>query len=203
MAGTVLLLSGGVESATLLHQHRAEDLRAVFIDYGQRAARAERAAAQWQCRAAGVGLVDLDMRAVGDAFRAGQSQKWHVPLPHRNLVALSLGLSYATQVQARVLYLALNADDALAYPSASREFVTAFQATARALGEVSLATPYAAFSKAQVIAHGLQLGVDYVHTYSCLLGHARQCGRCPQCLKRRAAFAEAGAVEPPETYRSP
>lgn len=199
----VLLLSGGVESATLLHEHRADDLRAVFIDYGQRAARAERAAAQWQCTAAGLDLVVLDMGAVGEAFRAGQSQKWHVPLPHRNLVALSVGLSYATQVQARTLYLALNAEDAQAYPSASSEFVAAFQHLARTLGEVALLTPYAVLTKAQIIARGSRLGVDYRHTYSCLLGHARQCGRCPQCLKRRAAFAEAGLTEPPEIYRDP
>lgn len=199
---SVLLLSGGVESATLLHEHRAEDLRAVFIDYGQRAARAEHAAARWQCDAAGVNLIGLDMHAVGEAFRAGQSQKWHVPLPHRNLVALSVGLSFATQVQAHRLYLALNAEDASAYPSASNDFVAAFQAMARALGDVALITPYATLDKAQVIVRGGQLGVDYRHTYSCLLGHPKHCGRCPQCLKRRAAFAEVGAVEPPETYRN-
>ncbi len=200
---SVLLLSGGVESATLLHEHRAEDLRAVFVDYGQRAARAEHAAAQWQCDAAGVNLIGLDMHAVGEAFRAGQSQKWHVPLPHRNLVALSVGLSYATQVQAHRLYLALNAEDASAYPSASNDFIAAFRAMARTLGEVTLLTPYATLSKAQVIVHGRRLGgVDYRRTYSCLLGHATHCGRCPQCLKRRAAFDEAGVIEPPETYRS-
>ncbi len=203
MVSGVLLLSGGVESATLLHEHRGQDLRAVFIDYGQRAARAEHGAAQWQCDAAGVELVSLDMRAVGEVFRADQSQKWHVPLPHRNLVVLSVGLSYATQVNARRLYLALNAEDTGAYPSAGGDFVSTFQAMARTLGEVALLTPYVTLSKAQVIVHGRQLGVDYDHTYSCLLGHARQCGRCPQCLKRRAAFAEAGVVEPPETYRSP
>jgi 7-cyano-7-deazaguanine synthase len=201
MVSGVLLLSGGVESVTLLHERRAEALRAVFIDYGQRSARAERDAAQWQCAAAGVELVALDMHAVGEAFRADQSQKWHVPLPHRNLVALSVGLSYATQMQARTLYLALNAEDTQAYPSASAAFVATFQQVARTLGEVALLTPFAALSKAQIITRGGRLGVDYRHTYSCLLGHARQCGRCPQCYKRRAAFAEAGVVEPPETYR--
>lgn len=198
----VLLLSGGVESATLLHERSAETLRAVFIDYGQRAARAEREAAQWQCEVAGVQLVALDMHAVGDTFRADQDQKWHVPLPHRNLVAVSLGLSYATQVQADALYLALNAEDMQTYPSASTEFVAAFQQLARTLGEVELLTPFAALSKAQIIRRGHQRGVDYRHTYSCLLGHPRQCGRCPQCHQRRAAFVEAGVVEPPETYRS-
>lgn len=202
MVSAVLLLSGGVESATLLHEPRTEALRAVFIDYGQRAARAERVAAQWQSDAAGIELITLDMHAVGEAFRAGQSQKWHVPLPHRNLLALSLGLSYATQVQARELYLALNAEDTQAYPSASPEFISTFQQLARTLGEIALLTPYAALSKAQIIGRGGALGVDYRHTYSCLLGHAKQCGRCPQCQKRRTAFAVAGAIEPADTYRS-
>lgn len=202
MVDGVLLLSGGVESATLLHDQRRPGLRALFLDYGQRAARAEHAAAQWQCGRAGVPLVALDMGAVGDAFRAGQSQKWHVPLPHRNLVALSVALSYATQMQAPALYLALNADDAQAYPSASGAFVAAFGALARTLGNVALFTPYADLTKAQVIARGRALGVDYARTYSCLLGYAQHCGHCPQCLKRRAAFAEAGAAEPPKTYRN-
>lgn len=203
MVDAVLLLSGGVESVTLLHEHRADGLRAMFIDYGQRAARAEHAAARWQGTATGVELVHLDMHRVGEAFRAGQSRQWHVPLPHRNMVALSVGLSYATEVQARELYLALNREDTQTYPSASLDFVAAFEAMTRTLGEVTLRTPYTTLTKAQIIARGARLGVDYRHTYSCLLGHARQCGGCPQCQKRRAAFAEAGVIESADTYRHP
>jgi 7-cyano-7-deazaguanine synthase len=200
---SVLLLSGGIESSTLLHDQGGEDLRAVFIDYGQRAARQERRAVTVQCVRVHAHLTILDMAAVGGAFRAGQTQKWHVPLPHRNLVALSLGLSYAAQVAASRLYLAVNREDTLAYASASRPFLERFQRLAQTLGDIELATPYIGLTKADVIRRGRALGIDYALTYSCLLGRARHCGRCPQCLKRRAAFADAGMAERTRFYRGP
>lgn len=197
----IILLSGGVESTTLLYSEGAE-AEALFIDYGQRAAAREEAAAGYHCTQRAVPLTVLDMAAVGETFRAGQHLRLHVPLPHRNLVALSLGLSFAAQRQAQRLCLALNRDDTHAYASASLSFVEHFQALAGTLGDIEIATPLIALSKAEVIAQGAARGVDYTQTYSCLLGYAVHCGSCPQCLKRRAAFAEAGRREPSGFYRN-
>lgn len=196
---SILLLSGGVESTTLFYGDRASE--AVFIDYGQRAAARERAAAAWHCARRAVPLTVLDLAAVGDAFRAGQQQRLHVPLPHRNLVALSLGASYATQQRAQRLSLALNRDDARTYASARVAFIERFQALLSTLGDIEIATPLIGLSKTQVIEQGVSAGVDFTRTYSCLLGYAAHCGRCPQCLKRRAAFGEAGVPEPNAFYR--
>ena len=199
---SVLLLSGGVESVTLLYtQYRHHPICAVSIDYAQRAAKEEQAAARWHCAQLGVKLQILDLAAVGTAFRAGQTLKLHVPLPHRNLVALSLGLSYATQIHAQRLYLALNQEDTSAYPSASHAFITQFQALARTLGEIDIATPFIGLSKTEIIQNGQTLKVDYTRTYSCLRGGPQHCGRCPQCQKRRAAFQAAGVAEPDDFYR--
>jgi 7-cyano-7-deazaguanine synthase len=199
----ILLASGGIESTTLLAQlaRGGEQVQALFIDYGQRAAPHERRAVEDHCAPLGVELVTLDLARVGATFRRGQDRKAHVPLPHRNLVALSLGLSYATNLGARRIYLAVNHGDTLDYPSASHAFLAQFRLIAGLLGDVELRTPYLAMGKSEVVRRGVELGVDYDTTYSCLLGHAVHCGRCPQCRKRRAAFAEAGIEEPAGFYR--
>ena len=203
-AASVLLLSGGVESVTLLHQltSAGEPLQAMFIDYGQRAAALERAAADVHCEPLGVELVPFDLSAVGAAFRNRQARKLHIPLPHRNLVALALAVSYATNQGARRVFLAANRDDATAYPSSSHPFLAQMRLMLGLLGDVQLMTPFIDMGKADIIRRGLRLGVDYETTYSCMLGHPLHCGRCPQCQRRRAAFDEAGNTEPDAFYRA-
>lgn len=202
-SASILLLSGGVESATLLHQlaQSGELVQGLFLDYGQRGAGEERRAAEAQCTPLGVELVALDLARVGATFRRGQERKAHVPLPHRNLVALSLGLSYAANLGAKRLYLAANREDTRAYPSSSHAFLAQFRLLAGLLGDTELRTPYLDLSKADVVRRGRSLGVDFDSTYSCLLGYPVHCGRCPQCLKRREAFRAAGVEEPAGFYR--
>lgn len=186
---SVLLLSGGIESSTLLHDKRAEPLHALFMNYGQRAAQVEAAAAAWQCEATGVPLTTLDLHAVGDTFRAQRAEKWHVPLPHRNLVALGLAVSFAAQIRAPRVYIALNREDAEAYPSGGGKFLEIFRHLTATLDPITIDAPYADLTKSEVVALGRRLGVDYSRTYSCLLGHPEPCGRCDQCRKRAAALA--------------
>jgi len=203
-AASIVLLSGGIDSATLLHQLVAdgEPVQALFIDYAQRAAAQERAAADAQCGELGVELVPLELGNLGEIFRRGQDRKLHVPLPHRNLVALAIGLSYAANQSARKLYLAVNLDDTADYASASHAFLAQFRLICGLLGDVRLATPFVGLSKREVIQRGIALGLDYATAYSCLLGYPVHCGRCTQCRKRREAFREAGAGEPATFYRA-
>lgn len=198
----IILLSGGVESATLLYQlYPHEPLRALFVDYGQRAAARERAAAERLCAACGVQLSLFDLAAVGATFRAEQTHKLHVPLPHRNLVIVSLALSFAAQLPAARVYLALNLDDTRTYASAGIAFIEQLRALTRTLAPIELLTPLISLTKTDIVHAGSALGIDYTLTYSCLLGYARHCGSCPQCRKRRAAFADASVVEPAGFYR--
>ena len=199
----IILLSGGIESTTLLHiLHHQTEMHAVFVNYGQRAAVQEYEAALAQCTALGLALMKLDMSLVGGAFRAGQSNKLHVPIPHRNLVVLSLGISYAAQLNIQRVNLAVNLEDTLAYPSASQGFLDQFRSVAQTLGDFDLATPLSTLSKAEIIQRGVALGIDYRNTYSCLLGYDKHCGACPQCLHRRRAFNSAGDSEPENFYKS-
>ena len=203
-AASVLLISGGVDSVTLLHQlvGAGEPTVALFIDYGQRAARHERGAAQMHCEAVGVELVEFDLAAIGAMFRDRQERKLHLPMPHRNLVALALAVSFATNQGAPRVLLAVNREDTTAYPSASHAFFAQLRLVYGLIGTVQLSTPFIDRTKAEVIARGGALGIDYSTTYSCMLGHARHCGRCAQCKQRRAAFAAPGIAEDADFYHS-
>lgn len=191
----VLLLSGGIESSVVLAREAHNPVVPLFVDYAQRAAKREYQAAAAQCKRHGLALQRLDMSCIGDAFRAGREHKLHVPLPHRNLVALALGLSFAANIGASRLLLALNREDTFAYASASLAFIDRFSALAQTLGEFSVETPLVTSSKVEVIVEGKRHNVDFAQTWSCLLGYAMPCRRCNQCRSRAAAFAAAGVKD--------
>lgn len=192
---TVLLVSGGVDSTVLLYRlaerQRADELWVLplFIDYAQRAARLEYAAVDWHCRRLGMSLFKLDISRAGEAFRGGaRALKPHIPLPHRNLVVLSLATSYAVTAGATSLAMGVIHDDIDGYPSASWSFLEAFRQLAGTLGPLSFETPLLDLTKAQVVAEGARLGVDFDQTYSCMLGRELHCGHCTQCQRRSSAF---------------
>ncbi len=195
--GRVVLVSGGVDSTVLLYRtHEAAGgdhtrIRPLFVDYAQRAARQEQRAAEWHSRQLGLSLQVLDMAAVGESFRRGQVLKRHVPLAHRNLVVLSLALSYAETALCSSLAIGVIGDDVDGYASASSAFLSAFRDLAATLGDVRVETPLIDLSKSGVVREGARLGVDLSRTYSCMLGRDEPCGRCSQCRSRQAALANA------------
>ncbi|MGK3983487.1 7-cyano-7-deazaguanine synthase [Sorangium sp. So ce136] len=198
---TIVLTTGGADSTTLLHlMHARARVVPVFVDYGQRAAHREHHAAERQCATLGLSLRRFDMGAVGAAFRAEQQAKLHIPLPHRNLVVLSLAISYAAQIEAAAIAIAVIRDDVDGYASASLRFLEAARGLVGTLGPVTIDTPLIGLDKRAVLAEGVRLGVDFEHTYSCMLGYERHCGRCSQCKRRRAAFVAAGMPESPGFY---
>jgi 7-cyano-7-deazaguanine synthase len=200
----VLLLSGGTASVTLLHQMvvaGGESVQALFVDHGQRSARQELLAAEGHAARLGVELVVLDLAAVGEAFRNAQARRHAMPLPHRNLVLLSLALSYATNLGAARLLFAASAEDAREHAAASHAFLAQFRLLCGLLGDVELAAPLVALTRSEIVARGEGLGIDYATSYSCTLGLPQHCGRCAQCVRRRAAFHEAGYTEPEHFYR--
>jgi len=213
-SASLALLSAGVESATLLHELtlRAgtpeERPAALFVDYGQRAAARELAHAEGLCAQLDVALERLEIPEVGEAFRRGQPHSRHVPIPHRNLFLLATALCWASRYWqplggAGTLYIALKRDDAEAHPDAAGEFLERLNALAATLGPGRVAAPLLTLDKGAIVRRGHEAGLDYTLTYSCLLGHPRHCGGCPQCRSRRRAFAAAGVDEPADFYERP
>ena len=215
----VILLSGGLDSATCLAlaRHQGYDCHALSFVYGQRHA-AELAAAQRV--AAGLGaqshrLFHLDLGQFGGSALTDQSievpeynGEASIPItyvPARNTVFLSIALAYAETLSAEAIFIGASSVDFSHYPDCRPEFIAAFQhlaAVATKVGvegrPIEIVAPLQYLSKAQTIALGVSLGVDYGLTLSCYQadaqGHA--CGRCDSCTFRRKGFLEAGCVDP-------
>lgn len=185
--GSLVLLSGGVESTTLLYEQRRDRVSALFFDYGQRAARQEAAAAGYHCQRLGVDLARLDARLFGRAVNGARGAGFHVPLPQRNLFLIGAALNWAAAIGVPRLLMGLTADDR-ATDLFARSGLEAARLLARDVAGVSLETPYLGEDKISVIRRGKRLSVDYAMTYSCLRGRRLPCGQCPQCLKREAAL---------------
>lgn len=219
----VVLLSGGLDSATALAIAQADGFEAYAISfrYGQRHAveldAARRVAAARQVVRHIV--IDIDLRQFGgSALTADLAVPKHnsaeeigsdIPVtyvPARNTVFLSLALAWAETLGAGDIFLGVNALDYSGYPDCRPEFVAAFErlanlATKAAVtGECPLRihAPLIHWTKAQIIRRGLELGVDYGLTTSCYdpSPEGRPCGRCDSCLLRARGFAEAGVADP-------
>lgn len=218
MTRAVVLLSGGLDSATTLAVARqaGHACHALSVHYGQRHA-VELKAAQAVARHLGAvehRVVGIDMGQFGGsaltdpAIAVPEEPSTGVPVtyvPARNTVMLALALAWAEVLEAAAIYIGVNAVDYSGYPDCRPEFIAAFQhladlATRRALqGErVRIEAPLIHLSKAQIIRLGTELGVDFALTVSCYQadGQGRACGRCDACRFRRQGFLEAGIPDP-------
>lgn len=201
----IVLISGGIESSTLLqkvYDLQGNNIIPLFFDYGQRAAKQEQQACEQQSNRLGLcDVVRVDLSPLGNTFRNRQKQRRHIPLYHRNAVLISISASLAAQEQADGIWIAISKDDLSWYPSASQAFLISMADTIRTLqADLTLHTPFVTFSKSDVVQMGLQLGVPFETTWSCMLDRQRHCGRCLQCRSRKGAFKSLGLFEPSDFY---
>jgi 7-cyano-7-deazaguanine synthase len=219
----IVLLSGGLDSATALALARRDGFRchALTIAYGQRHAAEVDAA---RCVAAALGaveqrVVNLDLRGFGGSAltselavpkdRAPEVMSEGIPVtyvPARNTVFLSLALAWAEALGSFDIYLGVNVLDYSGYPDCRPEFIAAFEQLANLAtkagvekrGTFRIYAPLIQLSKADIIRLGLSLGVDYSLTHSCYdpTADGTACGRCDSCVLRRAGFEAAGATDP-------
>jgi 7-cyano-7-deazaguanine synthase len=221
----VLLLSGGLDSTTMLALATSEGyaVYALSFDYGQRHA-TELAAARSVGRAYGVvghKIIEIDLRAFGGSAltadipvpkdRALKYDDARIPItyvPARNTIFLSYALAFAEVVGAREIFIGVNALDYSGYPDCRPEFIAAYERMANlatragveAEGKpaIRIRTPLIDMSKRDIIKLGLELGVDYSRTVSCYDPgtDGEACGRCDACQLRLRGFSEAGANDP-------
>ena len=214
----VVLVSGGLDSATVLAMARADGLAcyALSFDYGQRHRAELLAAARLaeQLDAIEHRTVSLDLRAIGgsaltdDAIAVPESPTDGIPatyVPARNTVFLSIALGWAEVLDADEIHVGVNAVDFSGYPDCRPEFIDAFQrladtATKRAVEgrRIRVHAPLLHLGKADIIRAGSSLGVDYADTVSCYSAddRGRACGRCESCRLRRQGFESAGIADP-------
>jgi 7-cyano-7-deazaguanine synthase len=223
MRKAVVLLSGGLDSATVLAIARQDGYEpyALSFDYGQRH-RHELEAAVRVARHLGAAAhrtIRFDLRTFGGSAltddiavpkgRAASEMSAEIPVtyvPARNTIFLSFALAWAEVLESADIFIGVNALDYSGYPDCRPEFIEAFErmanlATKAGAGgrlKLTLHTPLIRMTKGEIIRAGLRLGVDYSMTSSCYdpAPDGRPCGQCDSCLLRAKGFAEAGAVDP-------
>ena len=220
----VVLLSGGLDSATVLAIARDRGYRchALSMAYGQRHA-AELAAAGKVAAALGVAdhkVISIGLDAIGGSAltdgRIAVPDRGHAGIPvtyvpARNTVFLALALGWAEVLGAFDLFIGVNAVDYSGYPDCRPEFIAAFETMANLATKAGVEgkrfrihAPLILMTKAEIIRTGSRLGVDYGLTISCYQAdpQGRACGVCDACRFRRQGFADAGMADP-TPYRSP
>ncbi len=212
---SLLVLSGGIDSVTMLHEYAPQIALAVTFDYGSNHNAREAECARWQCERLGIPWVCIPLKFMGEYFEssllsgADAIPEGHYEaenmrstvVPFRNGIMLSVAAGLAESRGLSAVMLANHAGDHAIYPDCRPQFVEAMD---RAIASgtydgIRLLAPYTTLTKAEIVARGARLGVDYSHTYSCYKGGAGHCGRCGTCVERREAFALA-AVPDPTTY---
>jgi 7-cyano-7-deazaguanine synthase len=220
----VILLSGGLDSATCLAIARAQgfETHTISFRYGQRheyelelAERLTRQFGSVSHRTVDINLAQFGGSALTDeAIAVPKSDSVdsigdQIPVtyvPARNTVFLSLGLALAETLRAQDIFIGVNALDYSGYPDCRPEFIAAFETMANLATKIGVAdqsklrihTPLIDLTKGQIIARGLELGVEYGKTLSCYDPgpNAKQCGHCDACLLRSKGFAENGMADP-------
>ena len=214
----VILLSGGLDSATVVAMARAEGYRCytMSFDYGQRhraeldaAARVARDLGGIDHKVIGLNLDGIGGSALTDSsIDVPEAPSEGIPVtyvPARNTVFLSLALGWAEVLDAQDIFIGVNAVDYSGYPDCRPEFVEAFEVMANLATKAgvegkpfSIKAPLQNLSKAQIVQAGIQLGVDYSLTVSCYQAddQGRACGKCDSCRLRADGFAAAGIKDP-------
>jgi 7-cyano-7-deazaguanine synthase len=217
----VILLSGGLDSSTVLYRAKADGCQcyAISFDYGQRHLK-ELDAAKAIATAAGVvehQIVRFDLRLWGGSAltdtqidipsdRSLEQMSAAIPVtyvPARNTIFLSFALGYAEAIAAQRVYLGVNALDYSGYPDCRSDYLQAMQEVFR-LGtkqgregqQIEILAPLIELKKTEIIELGNKLGVDWSKTWSCYAGEDLACGICDSCLLRLAAFDRLGLVDP-------
>jgi len=218
MKSAVVLLSGGLDSATALAIAHSMGFRtlALSVHYGQRhvaelaaARRVAAALGAHEHRVMGVDLAGIGGSALTDtSVSVPEAPTPGIPItyvPARNTLLLSLALAWAEVAGATDIFVGVNAVDYSGYPDCRPEFIDGFEALAKLAtragvegARFTIHAPLMTLTKADIIRRGLALGVDYAMTVSCYQADeaGRACGKCDSCRLRAAGFADAGVADP-------
>lgn len=209
---SIMVLSGGMDSTTMLHDYAERIALAVTFDYGSNHNAREIDCARYNCALLGIELVEVKMDFIGRLFNSSllsgadaipegdyaDANMRSTVVPFRNGIMLAAAAGLAESRGLHTVMLANHSGDHSIYPDCRPGFVDAMS---RAISEgtydhISIFAPYTGMTKTEIAARGAQLGIDYAHTYSCYKGGERHCGRCGTCRERREALRDAGLDDP-------
>ena len=214
MKNALLVLSGGMDSTTLLYERKNEIALAVSFDYGSNHNGREIPFAKFHCEKLGIEHITIPLKFMHDYFKssllsgadaipegtyADENMKSTV-VPFRNGIMLSVAAGLAESRGLSKVMMANHFGDHDIYPDCRKEFVDAMSQamSAGTYANITIDAPYTLISKADIARRGKTLGVDYGQTWSCYKGGKVHCGKCATCLERKAALAEAGIEDATE-----
>lgn len=204
----MIILSGGMDSVTMLYEYRDRIELALTFDYGSNHADNEIACARLHCERLDIRhiIIPLDfmhryftssLLQGGDAIPEGHYTSENMAstvVPFRNGIMLSIACGMAESNGLKVVMIANHGGDHTIYPDCREEFIQAMSQamTAGTDTDVRVFAPYTNITKSDIARHGRDLGLDYSETWSCYKGGKVHCGKCGTCIERREALAEAG-----------
>lgn len=211
MKNAAIILSGGMDSTTLLYDRRDEIALAVSFNYGSNHNAREIPFARLHCERLSIEHIVIDLDFMGryfkssllegaDAIPEGHYESENMQstvVPFRNGIMLAVAVGLAESRGLTRVFLASHGGDHAIYPDCRGDFVEAFDAAAQAgtYIHVEICAPYTGLTKADIAAIGARLGIDYAETWSCYKGGEKHCGRCGTCVERREALSLAGVID--------
>lgn len=214
MKSSVIILSGGMDSVTLLYDQKDYIALAVTFDYGSNHNKREAELAAYHCKQLGVEHIIIPLSFIHDYFRSsllegadaipeGHYQADNMKstvVPFRNGIMLSIACGLAESRGLTKVLIANHAGDHAIYPDCRATFISAMS-EAMAYGtykNINIYAPYTLLSKTDIAKIGKTLGIDYSKTYSCYKGGEKHCGKCGTCVERKEALRDAGIDDPTE-----
>lgn len=214
MKDSVIIVSGGMDSITLLYDYKDTIALAISFDYGSNHNAREIPFAELHCKRLGIPHITISLDFMHQYFKSSllegaeaipegnydDANMKSTVVPFRNGIMLSIAVGMAESRGLKNVMMANHGGDHTIYPDCRPDFVAAFDAAAQAgtYVNVHLLTPYTNITKADIARKGKALGLDYSETWSCYKGGAKHCGKCGTCTERREALAEAGIEDTTE-----
>ncbi len=205
---SVLIVSGGMDSITLLYDHKDEIALGISFDYGSNHNAREIPFAKMHCERLGIKHITINLDfmhqyfksslldgadAIPEGHYADDNMKSTV-VPFRNGIMLSIAIGIAESNNLDQVFIANHGGDHTIYPDCRPEFIKAIDSAANAgtYNNVKVIAPYTQITKSDIARIGKKLGIDYTETWSCYKGGEIHCGKCGTCVERKEALAEAG-----------
>ena len=208
---SIIVLSGGMDSVTLLYEYKERIAVAVTFDYGSNHNRREAEFAALHCHRLGIKHIIIPLEFMGRYFKSSllegadaipegnyddENMKSTV-VPFRNGIMLSIACGIAESNGLKHVMIANHSGDHAIYPDCRSGFIEAMSEAMRngTYEGVTIIAPYTNISKTDIASRGKQMGIDYSETYSCYKGGEKHCGKCGTCVERKEALRDAGITD--------
>lgn len=214
MKDSVIIVSGGLDSITLLYDKAETIALAISFDYGQNHSKKELPYAEYHCQQLGIPHITIPLTFMHQYFKSSllegaeaipeghyeEENMKSTVVPFRNGIMLAIATGIAESHELKRVYIANHGGDHTIYPDCRPEFIDAMDkaTSAGTFVDVRVEAPYTNISKADIVRRGDALGIDYAKTWSCYKGSEIHCGKCGTCVERKEAFADAGINDPTE-----